>query len=488
MASDSLPWRSLHPGSVAVNLLPRTVRLLRAGWPFLLYLVMRGGSPTRSNLSDAAVVAALFALTLGRTLVHFLTLRYRVHHGRLEIRSGLLYRQVRAIDPERIQNVELARNVAHRLTGLVEVRVETASGTEVEGLLSALSVEDAEELVAVLEHARRGAVDRSAEAPEPEIVVATSFSDLVRYGATAARVGALALVAVGVTSDATRWLPPEQAAALQTRFTWVLGVVIGVGTLSGAWLVGIALAIVRHWGFSLALAKERLIATEGLLSTRRVELRLSKVQLVLVNQTLPRRVAGFASVQIETAATRDAGGAEGGAQAFVPVVDTDDLDRVVAIALPHADVKVHDSRTRRPHPRSLWRMLTASAISTGALVGLALGFFGYEGLWALLLFPVNIATTALDFRMQGWLVSPRMVYTRGGYWNLRTLLIDRSRVQSLLVEEGPLQRLFGLASLRVRVAGSSVRLPEVDTEQAYALLDTLRGRSVEAADGVARGG
>ena len=66
-----------------------------------------------------------------------------------EMQSGLLNRQVRVIPPERIQNVELTRNVFHRMSGLVEVRVETASGTDIEGQLSALSEHEALALMQV---------------------------------------------------------------------------------------------------------------------------------------------------------------------------------------------------------------------------------------------------------------------------------------------------------------------------------------------------
>ena len=38
MASE-VPWRSLHPGSVAVNLIPRMWGVVRSLWPFALAFV-----------------------------------------------------------------------------------------------------------------------------------------------------------------------------------------------------------------------------------------------------------------------------------------------------------------------------------------------------------------------------------------------------------------------------------------------------------------
>ena len=129
-------WRGLHPLSLVANLAPRTWRTLRGTWPLLAAFAIGG---RRDSVAILFIAALFFGMAVWSTVLHFLTLRYRVVHGRLEMRSGLLNRQNRALDPSRIQNTELVRNPLHKLLGLVELRVETASGREVEGLLSALS-------------------------------------------------------------------------------------------------------------------------------------------------------------------------------------------------------------------------------------------------------------------------------------------------------------------------------------------------------------
>ncbi|NOY26891.1 MAG: PH domain-containing protein, partial [Oligoflexia bacterium] len=119
------PWKSLHPASLAVNLVPQAWRTARRAWPIFLAIIL-GGQDIGVQAGDLTLILLFFGLTLARTLVHFLTLHYRLHDGRLEIKSGLIHRQTRTIDPKRIQNVELVRNLFHRATGLVELRVETA--------------------------------------------------------------------------------------------------------------------------------------------------------------------------------------------------------------------------------------------------------------------------------------------------------------------------------------------------------------------------
>ena len=135
MASEAAPaevgaWRSLEPASLLVNLLPDLWRTARAAWPLLLAVFVGGGI---ANVVNLGLLTVFFGSAIGRTVLHFLTLRYRLHEGKLEIRTGLIGRRFRVIDPGRIQNVEIVQNVFHKLAGLVELRIETAGDAGAEG-------------------------------------------------------------------------------------------------------------------------------------------------------------------------------------------------------------------------------------------------------------------------------------------------------------------------------------------------------------------
>ena len=150
MEADTLltpdtPWRSLHPVSLAVNLLPRAWATVRTLWPLLIFAFL-GGESFGFHLAELMIVLIFTLASVWNTFIHWATLRYRMQQGRLEINTGLLNKQSRTIDPARIQNVELVQNLFHSWAGLVELRIDTAGELSTEGLLSALSVEDATEL------------------------------------------------------------------------------------------------------------------------------------------------------------------------------------------------------------------------------------------------------------------------------------------------------------------------------------------------------
>jgi len=464
-------WKRLHPASVVVNLLPTAWRAMRSLWPLLL-AVLWGGRGQQIGTFELSLLLFFFGTPIWRTVWHWLTLRYRVHEGRLEIQSGLLYRQARVIPPERIQNVELVRNVFHRLSGLVELKVETASGTEVEGMLSALSVTEAESLMEALDAARQRVRPDPTEEVDSIPLVQNSPLDLLRYGLSTGRMG-LAVVALGFLYEAVVSLDPTRGAQNVASILGTAGsLAILVAVVLGAWIAGATTSIVRHWGFRLLKSPGSLIAEEGLFTRRRVELSERKVQLVTLQQSLIRRALGFGTLQLETAAVREESGGTQTAEAVVPVLPDADIARVLRSTLPDAP-DLDTLSLQPPHKKALLRALLASFFSWTLLSSLVTWLFYPTGAIAFVLLPASLFSTWFDYRHQGWWVGQKHIVSRTGWFNRKTRIVAREKLQSLELIQGPLARQWNLAQLRVRVAGSSVALPVLSFDDAIDLLTEL---------------
>lgn len=461
-------WRGLHPLSLVANLAPRTWRTLRGTWPLLAAFAIGG---RRDSIAILFLVALFFGLAVWSTVLHFLTLRYRVVQGRLEIRSGLLNRQMRAIDPSRIQNTELVRNPLHKLLGLVELRVETASGREVEGLLSALSEEEGTRLLGLLDAARS---TRAPEADEDEEVLATAdLSDLLRYGATGLRLGAGIAITLGLGLEGLQFLDPEQYEKVPGLVGRVGGVAAIIAFVSGLFLLAVFGAVQRFWGFTLTVFEGRLVASQGLLTKRRVELQLSKVQLATVRQPWSKRLLQFASIHVETAAAHVGDGGTASAEVMIPVVESPDIALLLADVIPHADT-VWDAELHPPHPRSLRRGVLSATLE-GLVIGVLIGiWFGGLAWFFLVVAPIiDVLLAWLDHRHQGWRVTEHLITARAGYLNRRTHVVSRQKIQSITLRQGPILRRWDLAKVVIRVAGSRVDIPLLATAEARHLVDTL---------------
>ena len=475
-------WHRLHPVSLLVNLIPQAWRLLRGYWPLLLALFI--GSEAGIGGMDLVFLLFFFGLTALRTGVHWATLRYRVRDERLEIRTGLLNRQVRLIGPERIQNAERVQNPLHRVAGLVEVRLETAGDASTEGLLSALSVEAADTLLAELDRLRRAtrSPGRDAQPPaganERETLLELGFVELLAHGLSARRVGVLAVVLVVVMELSQQIGPGEtQYWAGNMHLPFLVGV--GLAAFVAGWALAIVNSFLRLHRFRLSRQRDRMIVEQGLLTRRRIELPRGRIQLLRVDEPLLRRLMGYATVHVETAAISVGQDGVRQAEATLPMVAQDQLVQVCHWLLPELEA-IPKTRELRPVPlRALWWSQMNALRTSLFLTALAVVFAGWWGALALALwFPLAL-TALLDWRWQAWLLTGDMVVARRGFWNRQTWILPSNKVQSTSRHQGPVMRLYGLGLVMVKMAGSRVPLPPLLWPDAARILQQVRWRAHE---------
>ena len=90
----------------------------------------------------------------------------------------------------------------------------------------------------------------------------------------------------------------------------------------------------------------------------------------------------------------------------------------------------------------------------------------------------------IRFRVHRWEVTDDAVYTLTGWLNRTWTLVPIARIQTVDVTRGPLQLLFGLASVAVLTASShgTVRIPHLAAEVARRVADDLARRAETVRD------
>ena len=135
---------------------------------------------------------------------------------------------------------------------------------------------------------------------------------------------------------------------------------------------------------------------------------------------------------------------------------------------------------------SVWRwqgVIATSICAAGALV--LLGRFGSPGVAASLL--IVVAGLALSWvwpdayyrRLRYGTDGSGIAIERGIFWRSR-IAVPRARVQHTDVSQGPLQRRFGVGTLKLYTAGSrytKIELPGLAHADAIALRDALLAES-----------
>jgi putative membrane protein len=501
----------LHPAILLLRLLDA---LRQAAFPIAFGILLR--SPW---LLGAGIV--LFLLQLGYTLARYLTLEYTLTADELRVREGLLERQERRIPLDRIQDLGSESSLLRRALGLTVVLVETASGQGVEARLDALSRADAEHLREVLLAARAAATARNAATtatdsagsatnaagepiarpaatppapPEPEWVVhRATGAELVLRGITDLRLSAfvvtgfaalqladqlgLAARLAGVGKSVRDWVmqfPPLGMLALLLAFLlFVITIGVVTSTLGN---------LVTFHGFALTLRGDVLQRRFGLLTTRQKTLPRERIQRVTVEQTWLRRLLGLGVVKADSAGGSRADGQDttGGWDVVVPLTRLPRATALLPALLPGLEQATFSWQ------RGSSRLVVRTALQGVLLAAIAVPVLwlnsGPVGLLALLLVPLWALLGILVWRNLGFALGADFLLLQHGIIGRTVAYVPSAKVQAVVVRQGPVGQLLGLADLTVHVAGGSpTRLPDLTLADARRLGQAIAERAAIAA-------
>ncbi len=145
-----------------------------------------------------------------------------------------------------------------------------------------------------------------------------------------------------------------------------------------------------------------------------------------------------------------------------------------------------------PRVRLLW---ATSAVLEGAatLLVVALALWLWPGVdlawWYLVLGAVAVlvyaaVVPAWRYRVHRWEVTETAVYTQTGWWARERRIAPMSRIQTVDHAEGPLSRIFGLATVTVTTASAAgaLQIAGLDRDRARLLVDELT-RKADAVEG-----
>jgi putative membrane protein len=450
--------RSLHPSSLFFGLGSAAKRLLIPG---IIVLVASRGNRAEIWLMIMFVPAAIMAL------VKYFTYRYRFGRDELVVREGVITRTERHIPYARIQNIDLVQNPLHRLFGVAEARLETASGEKPEAIMRVLSLGAVERLRERIFEGRQGRTEL-VEQEGDRVLVRLPFRELMTLGLLSNRGLALVAAAFGAVwqfdlfdldekisnfSEVQSLLPESVALPGVWRATVlavlaVLAVVLFLKLLSLAWVA------IKFYGFTLTAREENLRAEYGLLTKISASIPLNRIQLLSVKRTPLQRLLGRAAIQVETAGGRaEDEGSSVDRLWIAPLIREELVAGLLERIQPEIKLESLEWLPLAPRaPRRLLRkMLFLVALGT---IGLAFPM----RLWVLLPLVPAVALAFIHSRMYvkhtRYAAIEGAVFYRSGWWVRRLSVVRCNKIQALSLEESPFDRRNGMASLSVDTAGA----------------------------------
>nr|WP_051797982.1 PH domain-containing protein [Catenuloplanes japonicus] len=395
------------------------------------------------------VVIAVGAVVF--SLINWWNTGYHIVGRELRIHDGLIWRRTRAIPLERLQTVEVRRPLLAQLTGLAELRLEVVGGGKTEAPLAFLTVADAEALRERLVRLS-GDVQTHDQLPfagtPPAVESAESYprNDL-DLGFPLHTVRNADLVLSQVLTPQTLLLPLGVASVLvQFSFAGDFNPIAIFSTLAavGGVMLAPARRVLNDWSFRLAdvpISGEGrgLRMAYGLLETRNQTVPLHRLQAVTVTWPLLWRAKRWMRVRFSVAGVAGPGdGNEQQSDRLLPVGDAETGRRLTVLAMPGLDLAA--VRVAGPPPRVRWLHPFA---------------------WSRMGVGLN-----------------RTVFTvTKGVLTRELVAVPYTRIQSVRVVQGPIQRRMRLATVHVdTVGGAGAEAPDRDVHEAWALAAALSAR------------
>lgn len=482
MTEPAVADRRLHPAAILGRAL-RAVPEAAGG------MAAFGAITSRFELSRVLILALIGTLVAaGIAFLAWWRFRYGVGSREIVIESGILRRQRRVIPYERVQDVAIERGLVARLTGTAKVRIETGGAAADEGELASISLAEAERLRDHVRgrHAPEGQEGGAAGEAEPEepLLFAMGFGRVLLSGMFNFSLVFIAfLLAVvqnadelGLASPKALLLPIEQRLAGH----WLAGTLaLLLAVLVLGLVAGVVRTAARDFGFRLMRAPAGLRRRRGLFTLSETVIPLRRIQVAAIDGGLVARAFGWRGLAFQTLGADGRGGK--GAQAAAPFARDAEIAPILAEAGIADAAGVTDWR-RAPRRAMLHRAAAplTLAIAAGA-AGLLVEPLAFAAAALLLLLALG---APLRWSRHAYATGGGALFVAGGVLKQRLRIMPHAKLQAVSVQQGPLQRLLGLATVAVDTAGAplmhGISIAHLEAADAQALATLLVDRFKEA--------
>jgi putative membrane protein len=426
-------------------------------------------------------VAVVLILCIGGFYLSWRMHTFRITGDAVEVRSGILFRTQRKARLDRIQGINVQRPLLARIFGAAKLDIAVA-GHDANVQLSYLGSTLADGLRADVLRLASGIKAAEREATDADV-------------SSPAAPGAVAAVSGVVNRRVNEFLapeldpsvaPPESVVKIPplrlfgsllfsgfTLFLVVVVVLLIIGASTGRlWLLFIVLPgllgsasfyvnrFTKSLRYSIAGTPDGVRVGFGLLTTSNETLPPGRIHAVEVLQPLMWRPFRWWQIRIDTAGhTSEKGAAGQAATTILPVGDAADVARVLSLVLPGFATEQHRA------------LIEAGMTSRGRDT-----FVGSPRRAAWI--------RPFSWRRTGYSILDGVILLRrGAVWRSLSL-VPLARLQSLEIEQGPLDRMLGLASTRLHTVSGPVRprLPGVDSKHSVELFETVSAGAVASAE------
>jgi putative membrane protein len=453
----------------------------RAGQALLTLAVFglfAGIDIARFNLTAAAVIlCVVFTVFTGTSLWFYVVWKkfeFEVTEDTFDIRSGVLHRRKREIPLKRIQNVDVRRNIIHRILGIAKVNIETAGGKNTEASLKYVDFDIAKYIQSRVRRLKQGIEEHEENESTKPI-----------FEITGKELGILSLTSINEKAVVAGFGLLSISGAFFGQIKSVLGTtgfIIAILSFIGVFVVSLAGSTAanfsRFYDFKLYRRGDSLEYERGLINRSEGSIPLEKIQVVSIEENPLKRFVGYATLKVETAGYGPGNQENTGAEVAVPLAEKERVMKLSKKVVKHKGFDIQGVSTKAPR-RYFGRYMIASSVLAAVIIGAAnILDLSFNPLYLTALIPVSGVASYLKYVHKGFYEGEEFFFTRNGFWTRKTSIVPYYRIQTLIHQETIFQRRLGLSTLVLDTAGISVfgsnpKVTDLDAEVAGKLFERI---------------
>ncbi|MBQ1440884.1 MAG: PH domain-containing protein [Clostridia bacterium] len=433
------------------------------------------------------VIGALVLVSLLILLLCAFVWRYTfisAEENTLIYESGKFIKRRVAIPFEKINTIDMGRNIFERMVGTCRLKIDTGAYSNRQEKNNAeldlvFSLKEAEQIRSFIlsraeldSRAEDAETGKTAVAPkEPDWIIKAGMGDFVLYGLTSSSVWKLfwALVAgvffvveiaQGFMELAIDYIAPyaEWTAEALSRTNIAL-IILGLliiylisALVSDVWTV--IWAAVRFYDFRVAREGRNVIVRYGLITVKNYTLQVRNIHALIIRQNVFQQILGRCSVE---AVCMGFGDEKSETALLFPIIKTGDLNRLLSVILPEY---VTEMNVRPKNRAGIYYHIVKPAIIWGAIfAGTCFGcsfvpeISPLVNALAILLFIAVIAGRVLSYRntMLDW--NDSVVSVQSGGFKKTAYRIRTDAVQEVQLKTNVIKKRFGIGSYYVHYHG-----------------------------------
>lgn len=445
---------------------------------------------TGAALIWIGVAIAILALIFG--VLTYLRFRYRMQGSSFLVRKGVLSVKRLTLDFDRVQSINIGEPIYFRPFGMAVLKLESAGSAGSEVSLNGIPRAQAQSIrTRILNHQKEHTVepeDQGSDADplsdgDTKVFLTRSVGDIVRYGLSNNQVwffaGIVGSFIGSQIENLSRLYTPAVRAVVETisGFGSVgKGAVILVGILFIACillLISVLSALLRYYDYRLTRDGGRLIRNSGFGERKEASLKESKLQTVRLGQNFMARLLNRRHLFLIHAGGIQNSPANAVEPGFmIPSLKSSEEASIVSSFLPGIDphafnFKPIDSRFIL---RSFVMFFGIPFLVLGTICALAVG---PEWLALSLVCFLFLPFVILRHRRYGYAVTPEFAAVKSGIIGQGVSYFALKKVQHISLGQSPSERRHKLASITVRLAGATVKIPYMPEQDAKLMMDHI---------------